>query len=289
MSMSDERQGPRRVTAAPVSRGVAWLVGVLGLATVVVGGFATFKTENQAGTVALIVLGAALIFVGYTRRLPLAFEFGGTKVDGSYDDVAYKAGEDAGVAQALSQVEARVERQVRDDVDVSSDAVLAAIQDVRGNLMPAIPWGELTNGRVVDTGGATVGYRGPVACSAAGITYRQLDYWARTGLVEPGIRQAGHRLYGFRDIVYLALINELLHAGVSLQGIRSVIDESRSLSDDDFLASILIYDGEEVWYTSEQQLRADVVDLPAVVLVNVGRTANRVRTSLAELPSEALS
>ncbi|MGB3828623.1 MAG: MerR family transcriptional regulator, partial [Ornithinimicrobium sp.] len=25
------------------------------------------------------------------------------------------------------------------------------------------------------------GYRGPTACGAAGVTYRQLDYWARTG------------------------------------------------------------------------------------------------------------
>jgi predicted site-specific integrase-resolvase len=33
-----------------------------------------------------------------------------------------------------------------------------------------------------------IGYRGATACSAAGISYRQLDYWARTGLVEPSIR-----------------------------------------------------------------------------------------------------
>ena len=32
-----------------------------------------------------------------------------------------------------------------------------------------------------------VGYRGPIACNAAGITYRQLDYWARTGLLQPSI------------------------------------------------------------------------------------------------------
>ena len=49
-----------------------------------------------------------------------------------------------------------------------------------------------------------IGYRGPTACSAAGITYRQLDYWARTGLVEPSVRAAhgsrSQRLYGFRDL-----------------------------------------------------------------------------------------
>jgi len=52
-----------------------------------------------------------------------------------------------------------------------------------------------------------VGYRGPTACTAAGITYRQLDYWARTGLVEPSVRPANgsgsQRLYGFRDILVL--------------------------------------------------------------------------------------
>ncbi|MEO5982678.1 MAG: MerR family transcriptional regulator, partial [Pedococcus sp.] len=50
-----------------------------------------------------------------------------------------------------------------------------------------------------------IGYRGPTACKAAGITYRQLDYWARTGLVEPSVRSATgsgtQRLYGFRDIL----------------------------------------------------------------------------------------
>jgi hypothetical protein len=40
-----------------------------------------------------------------------------------------------------------------------------------------------------------VGYRGPVACAAAGITYRQLDYWARTGLVEPTVR-GGQGVFG---------------------------------------------------------------------------------------------
>ena len=51
------------------------------------------------------------------------------------------------------------------------------------------------------------GYRGPTACNAAGITYRQLDYWARTGLVEPSVREAAgsgtQRLYAFRDILVL--------------------------------------------------------------------------------------
>ncbi|MDQ1588316.1 MAG: hypothetical protein QOJ77_1481, partial [Microbacteriaceae bacterium] len=59
-----------------------------------------------------------------------------------------------------------------------------------------------------------VGYRGAVAARAAGISYRQLDYWARTALVEPTVRSAAgsgsQRLYGFRDILVLKLVKRLL-------------------------------------------------------------------------------
>jgi len=59
-------------------------------------------------------------------------------------------------------------------------------------------------GSQVVAGPDNMGYRGPTACAAAGITYRQLDYWARTGLVQPTVRPAAgsgsQRLYGFRDI-----------------------------------------------------------------------------------------
>jgi hypothetical protein len=65
------------------------------------------------------------------------------------------------------------------------------------------------------------GYRGPTACSAAGITYRQLDYWARTGLVEPSIRGAqggsgSQHLYSFRDIMILKVVKRLLDTGISM-------------------------------------------------------------------------
>jgi hypothetical protein len=73
-----------------------------------------------------------------------------------------------------------------------------------------------------------LGFRGPVACSAAGITYRQLDYWARTGLVVPEVRSASgsgsQRLYSFRDILILKVIKRLIDAGISLQQIRAAID-----------------------------------------------------------------
>src|SRR5689334_25020501 len=79
--------------------------------------------------------------------------------------------------------------------------------------------------------GDHIGYRGPTACAAAGITYRQLDYWARTGLVEPSIRSAtgsgSQRLYSFKDILVLKVVKRLLDTGVSLQNIRTAVDALR--------------------------------------------------------------
>mgnify|MGYP003704423403 CR=1 FL=1 len=84
---------------------------------------------------------------------------------------------------------------------------------------------------------AGIGYRGPVACSAAGITYRQLDYWARTRLVSPSVRSAAgsgtQRLYSFRDILVLKVIKRLLETGVSLQSIRTAVEHLRERGVDD--------------------------------------------------------
>jgi DNA-binding transcriptional MerR regulator len=73
----------------------------------------------------------------------------------------------------------------------------------------------------------TDGYRVPEVCRVVGISYRQLDYWARTELVLPSVRDAGgsgtQRLYSFQDLVQLRVIKKLLDAGVSLQRIRKAI------------------------------------------------------------------
>ena len=80
-------------------------------------------------------------------------------------------------------------------------------------------------------GNPQVGYRGPTACAAAGITYRQLDYWARTALVEPSVRAAqgsgSQRLYSFRDILVLKVVKRLLDTGISLQQIRAAVQHLR--------------------------------------------------------------
>src|SRR6266487_2732711 len=71
------------------------------------------------------------------------------------------------------------------------------------------------------------GYRVPDVCKLVGISYRQLDYWARTGLVTPSVREAGgsgtQRLYSFKDLVQLRVIKKLIDAGVTLQRVRKAV------------------------------------------------------------------
>jgi len=95
------------------------------------------------------------------------------------------------------------------------------------------------------------GYRGPTACAAAGITYRQLDYWARTALVEPSIRSASgsgsQRLYSFRDIIALKIVKRLLDTGVSLQNIRIAVGYLRARGEADLAGVTLMSDGASVY------------------------------------------
>ena len=134
------------------------------------------------------------------------------------------------------------------------------------------------------------GYRGPTACSAAGITYRQLDYWARTGLVEPSIRSAqgsgSQRLYSFRDILVLKIVKRLLDAGVSLQNIRTAVDHLRERGVRDLAVITLMSDGASVYECTSPD---EVVDLLAggqgVFGIAVGSVVREVEGSLAALPS----
>jgi DNA-binding transcriptional MerR regulator len=138
---------------------------------------------------------------------------------------------------------------------------------------------------------AGIGYRGPTACAAAGITYRQLDYWARTGLVEPSVREASgsgtQRLYSFRDILVLKIVKKLLDAGISLQNIRTAISTLRDRGIEDLGQITLMSDGTTVYECTSTD---EVVDLlqggQAVFAIAVGRSVRDVEGSLAQLPGE---
>ncbi len=136
-----------------------------------------------------------------------------------------------------------------------------------------------------------LGFRGPVACSAAGITYRQLDYWARTGLVVPEVRGATgsgtQRLYSFRDILILKVIKRLIDAGISLQQIRTAIEHLRARGVEDITQVTLMSDGVSVFEcVSDDQ----VIDLlrggQGVFGIALGGVWRDIEGTLAALPAE---
>lgn len=135
------------------------------------------------------------------------------------------------------------------------------------------------------------GYRGPVAAGVVGITYRQLDYWARTELVVPTVRPAGgsgtSRLYGFRDILELKIVKRLLDTGVSLQQIRTAVEHLRMRGTTDLSQVTLMSDGASVYECTSSD---EVIDLLAggqgVFGIAIGRVWQEVEGSLAQLPGE---
>ena len=107
----------------------------------------------------------------------------------------------------------------------------------------------------------TQGFRGPQVCAIVGITYRQLDYWARTGLLCPSLAEAkgsgSHRLYSYRDLLELKVIKQLLDAGLGLRQARRAIDCLRSgLGEDLASANLVLGAGGSVLRTGEE-----IVDL----------------------------
>src|SRR5580700_11166674 len=106
------------------------------------------------------------------------------------------------------------------------------------------------------------GYSGPQVCGLVGITYRQLDYWARTGLLQPSVASARgsgtRRLYSYSDVLELKVIKQLLDAGVSLQSARRAVECLRDDLGADLASTNLVLTG-----TSSVLARGDgeVVDL----------------------------
>jgi DNA-binding transcriptional MerR regulator len=136
----------------------------------------------------------------------------------------------------------------------------------------------------------TAGYRGAIAARAAGISYRQLDYWARTELVEPTVRGAAgsgsQRLYGFRDILVLKLVKRLLDTGISLQQIRTAVNQLREAGVNDLAQTTLMSDGASVYLCTSDDEVIDLVSRGQGVFgIAVGKVLREVESSLIELDS----
>jgi DNA-binding transcriptional MerR regulator len=94
------------------------------------------------------------------------------------------------------------------------------------------------------------GFNGKRTAEIVGITYRQLDYWARTDLIRPSLADAkgsgSRRLYAYRDLLELRIVKQLLDAGIRLEVVREVFKQLREHVGDEVAAENLVIDGSEV-------------------------------------------
>lgn len=90
-------------------------------------------------------------------------------------------------------------------------------------------------------------YSGHQTSKIVGISYRQLDYWARTDLIRPSIADAhgsgSQRRYSYSDLIKLKLIKRMIDTGLSLQGVRTALESLGRLDDDSFVAQQMVVIG----------------------------------------------
>ena len=136
---------------------------------------------------------------------------------------------------------------------------------------------------------ATFGYRSPQVCKVVGITYRQLDYWARTDLVRPSLRPAqgsgSRRLYSYRDLLELKVIKSLLDAGIKLESVRDVFGYLREhLGEDVASVSLVISGSKSVLVRSGEEI-IDLLHKGQGVLnvLPLGAVKEEVDTAIVEL------
>lgn len=177
----------------------------------------------------------------------------------------------------MSEIEGTTPETIADEVSRAQAKVLAGEQ----GLLNEQSVSELSE----------LGYRGPVAAGVVDISYRQLDYWARTGLVVPTVRPASGsgtaRLYGFRDILELKIVKRLLDTGVSLQQIRTAIEYLRAQGLGDLTQVTLMSDGASVYACMSSE---EVIDLlahgQAVFGIALGGVWKEIEGSLSQIRSE---
>lgn len=136
-----------------------------------------------------------------------------------------------------------------------------------------------------------LGYRGSIAARVAGITYRQLDYWARTDLVEPSIQDAAgsgsKRLYSFRDILVLKLVKRLLETGISLQQIRIAVEQLHDAGITDLAQTTLMSDGASVYLCTSNDEVIDLVQRGQGVFgIFVGQVLREVEDNLVDIDAD---
>jgi DNA-binding transcriptional MerR regulator len=146
-----------------------------------------------------------------------------------------------------------------------------------------------TQGSLLNRDGDEIGYRGPQVCAIIGISYRQLDYWARTDLVRPSLADAHgsgtQRRYSYRDLVRLKVIKSLIDSGVKLQTARKAIEYLREDLGDDWASASLVLNGANSVLARNGEDLVDLVRHGQGVLniVSLGQVVDELDASIHDL------
>ena len=133
------------------------------------------------------------------------------------------------------------------------------------------------------------GFSGTRTAEIVGITYRQLDYWARTDLVRPSMADAkgsgSRRKYSYRDLLELKIIKKLLDAGIKLETVRDVFTNLRQHVGEDITSANIVIDGSAAVLARDDGELVDLVRTGQGVLnvLSLGRVAQEVDASISEL------
>jgi DNA-binding transcriptional MerR regulator len=137
-----------------------------------------------------------------------------------------------------------------------------------------------------------LGFSGTRAAKVVGISYRQLDYWARTDLIRPSISDANgsgsRRAYSYNDLLELKTIKKLLDAGIKLEQVRKVFDYLRQHVSTDIASAHIVIDGGSVMLCDGDQL-VDVLKHGQGVLnvLSLGGVRDELEADLAPIEADA--
>jgi DNA-binding transcriptional MerR regulator len=133
-----------------------------------------------------------------------------------------------------------------------------------------------------------IGYSGTQTAKVVGISYRQLDYWARTDLIRPSLTDASgsgsRRRYSYSDLLELKTIKKLIDAGIKLEQVRKVFDYLRQHVATDIASAHIVIDGGSVVLCDGDQL-VDVLKQGQGVLnvLSLGGVKDELEADLAPI------
>ena len=141
----------------------------------------------------------------------------------------------------------------------------------------------------MDDTGREFGYSGKATAEIVGITYRQLDYWARTDLIRPSLTDAegsgSRRQYSYRDLVELKVIKNLLDSGIRLEQVREIFKYLQDELGEDVATANLVVNGAQPMLVRSGEEVIDLLQNGQGVLniLPLGAVVEEVDEKLVEL------